>query len=272
MRSEKRHYQARDFAPYNGNPQTESIRLDKAKRDGAVARIVQESLHKTHGATLSWDLPIAVIDKNPLRAAIIEEGLHAAGHTSVVRIDDTAELLDRIRAIDPDVILIDLESDVLEQMFKVSRSVAPPVAMFVDRSDAATIDAAIDAGVSAYIVDGLRKDRVKPILDMTISRFNAFAKLKKELETAKSQLDDRKTIDRAKALVMGAKAIPEEQAYALMRHVAITKTRRSPRLPVPSSPLRSCCDDKGAPHWICASDRAPRGESPAFRCCAGRRD
>ncbi len=84
-------------------------------------------------------------------------------------------------------------------MFKVSRSVARPVAMFVDRSDAATIDAAIDAGVSAYIVDGLRKDRAKPILDMTISRFNAFAKLKKELELTKSQLDDRKTIDRAKA-------------------------------------------------------------------------
>jgi CheY-like chemotaxis protein len=107
-----------------------------------------------------------------------------------VRIDDTAELLDRIRAIDPDVILIDLESpsrDVLEQMFKVSRSVARPVAMFVDRSDAATIDAAIDAGVSAYIVDGLRKDRIKTILDMTISRFNAFAKLKKELETAISR-------------------------------------------------------------------------------------
>jgi response regulator NasT len=135
---------------------------------------------------LSRDLRIAVIDQNPLRAAIIEEGLRAAGHTSVVRIDDTAELLDRIRAIDPDVILIDLESpsrDVLEQMFKVSRSVARPVAMFVDRSDAATID----AGVSAYIVDGLRKDRIKTILDMTISRFNAFAKLKKELETAISR-------------------------------------------------------------------------------------
>jgi response regulator NasT len=178
---------------------------------------------------LSRDLRIAVIDQNPLRAAIIEEGLRAAGHTSVVRIDDTAELLDRIRAIDPDVILIDLESpsrDVLEQMFKVSRSVARPVAMFVDRSDAATIDAAIDAGVSAYIVDGLRKDRIKTILDMTISRFNAFAKLKKELETAKSRLDDRKAIDRAKALVMRAKAIPEEQAYALMRHVAMNENKK----------------------------------------------
>ncbi|HEX3495250.1 MAG TPA: ANTAR domain-containing protein [Methylocella sp.] len=178
---------------------------------------------------MSRDLRIAVIDQNPLRAAIIEEGLRAAGHTSVVRIDDTAELLDRIRAIDPDVILIDLESpsrDVLEQMFKVSRSVARPVAMFVDRSDAATIDAAIDAGVSAYIVDGLRKDRIKTILDMTISRFNAFAKLKKELETAKSRLDDRKAIDRAKALVMRAKAIPEEQAYALMRHVAMNENKK----------------------------------------------
>jgi two-component system, response regulator / RNA-binding antiterminator len=178
---------------------------------------------------LSRDLRIAVIDKNPLRAAILEDGLRAAGHISVVHIDDTADLLDRIHAIDPDVILIDLESpsrDVLEHMFKVSRSVARPVAMFVDRSDAAMIDEAIDAGISAYIVDGLRKDRVKPILDITISRFNAFAKLKKELESAKTQLEDRKMIDRAKQLVMRAKAIPEDQAYALMRQAAMNENKK----------------------------------------------
>ncbi len=178
---------------------------------------------------MSRDLRIAVIDKNPLRAAILEDGLRAAGHISVVHIDDTADLLDRIHAIDPDVILIDLESpsrDVLEHMFKVSRSVARPVAMFVDRSDAAMIDEAIDAGISAYIVDGLRKDRVKPILDITISRFNAFAKLKKELESAKTQLEDRKMIDRAKQLVMRAKAIPEDQAYALMRQVAMNENKK----------------------------------------------
>ena len=178
---------------------------------------------------MSRDLRIAVIDKNPLRAAILEDGLRTAGHMSVVHIDDTADLLERIHAIDPDVILIDLESpsrDILEHMFKVSRSVARPIAMFVDRSDAAMIDAAIDAGVSAYIVDGLQKDRVKPILDTTISRFNAFAKLKKELETVKSQLEDRKVIDRAKALVMRAKAIPEEQAYALVRQVATNENKK----------------------------------------------
>jgi two-component system, response regulator / RNA-binding antiterminator len=178
---------------------------------------------------LNRDLRIAVIDKNPQRAAILEEGLRAAGHRNVVRIDDTADLLDRIRAIDPDVILIDLESpsrDVLEQMFKVSRSVARPVAMFVDQSEAAMIDAAIDAGVSAYIVHGFRKDRVKPILDLTISRFNAFAKLKQELEMARSQLEDRKAVERAKALVMRAKSIPEEQAYALMRQVAMNENKK----------------------------------------------
>jgi len=174
-------------------------------------------------------LRIVVIDKNPLRAAILEAGLYEAGHSDVVRVDDTADVLDRIRAIDPDVILIDLESpsrDVLEQMFQVSRVVARPVAMFVDHSDTAMINAAIDAGVSAYIVDGLRKERIKPILDTTISRFNAFAKLKDELERTKSLLEDRKIIDRAKSLVMRAKGISEDEAYAMMRKAAMNENKK----------------------------------------------
>jgi response regulator NasT len=175
------------------------------------------------------DLRIAVIDKNPVRAAILEEGLREARHLSVVRIDDTVDLLDRLRELDPDVILIDLESpsrDVLEQMFQVSRTVARPVAMFVDRSDSAMIEAAIEAGVSAYIVDGLRKERIKAILDTTISRFNAFAKLKEELAQTKSQLEDRKLIDRAKALIMRAKSVSEEEAYALMRKAAMNENKK----------------------------------------------
>jgi response regulator NasT len=88
------------------------------------------------------------------------------------------------------------------------------------------INAAIDAGVSAYIVDGLRKERIKPILDITIRRFNAFTKLKDELESTKLQLEDRKAIDRAKALVMKAKAIPEEQAYAMMRKTAMNENKK----------------------------------------------
>src|ERR1051325_1907692 len=112
---------------------------------------------------------IAVVDENPNRAAILEDGLREAGHVQVVRIDETAHLLARICAIDPDVILIDLENpsrDVLEQMFQVSRAVRRPIAMFVDQSDAAATEASAEAGVSAYIVDGLKKERVKPILDL----------------------------------------------------------------------------------------------------------
>src|SRR6266550_8132328 len=130
-------------------------------------------------------LKIAIVDENPLRAAILEEGLRDAGHHNVALIAERTNLLHRLTTLDPDVILIDLESpsrDVLEQMFQVSRVVKRPVAMFVDQSDSASIQASVDAGVSAYIVDGLKKERIKPILDLCISRFNAFSKLQDELE------------------------------------------------------------------------------------------
>ena len=104
----------------------------------------------------------------------------------------------RIAEIEPDVIVIDLENpnrDMLENMFQLSRAVKRPIAMFVDRSDQASIEAAVDAGVSAYVVDGLKQERVKPILDMAISRFNAFSRMARELEEARSELEDRK-VDR----------------------------------------------------------------------------
>ena len=109
-------------------------------------------------------LKIVIVDESPVRAAILEDGLREAGYGNVVRIEGTANLLARIYPIDPDVILIDLENpsrDVLEQMFQVSRVVKRPVAMFVDQADSASIQASVDAGVSAYIVDGLKKERIK---------------------------------------------------------------------------------------------------------------
>src|SRR3989440_9491805 len=138
---------------------------------------------------------IVIVDESPIRAAILEEGLREAGFTRVVHISEMQSLLARIYSIDPDVILIDLEDpsrDVLEQMFQVSRAVKRPVAMFVDQSDRASIEAAVDAGVSAYIVGGLRKERVQNILDLCISRFNAFSRLEGELERTRSALEERK--------------------------------------------------------------------------------
>ena len=172
---------------------------------------------------------IVIVDESPIRAAILEEGLREAGFTGVVHIGEMQSLLSRIYALDPDVILIDLENpsrDILEQMFQVSRAVRRPIAMFVDQSDAASIQASVDAGVSAYIVDGLKKERIKPILDLCISRFNAFAKLQDELDRAKSALEDRKVIDRAKGILMKLKGLTEEEAYVLLRSTAMREKKK----------------------------------------------
>ncbi len=174
-------------------------------------------------------LKIVIVDESPVRAAILEEGLREAGFSQVVRIEETANLLARIYAIDPDVIVIDLESpsrDVLEQMFQVSRIVKRPVAMFVDQSDSASIQASVDAGVSAYIVDGLKKERMKHILDLCISRFNAFHRLEEELARTKTALEDRKVIDRAKGILMKMKNLNEEEAYKLLRTTAMNQERK----------------------------------------------
>ena len=172
---------------------------------------------------------IVIVDESSIRAAILEEGLREAGFMGVTRISEMHNLLARIYSLDPDVILIDLENpsrDVLEQMFQVSRAVRRPIAMFVDQSDSASIQASVDAGVSAYIVDGLKKERIKPILDLCISRFNAFSKLQGELERAKSALEDRKVIDRAKGILMKLKGLTEDEAYVLLRSTAMREKKK----------------------------------------------
>src|SRR5246500_1593680 len=172
---------------------------------------------------------IVIVDESPIRAAILEEGLREAGFTGVVHISEMQSLLARIYALDPDVILIDLENpsrDVLEQMFQVSRAVRRPIAMFVDQSDAASIQASVDAGVSAYIVDGLKKERVKPILDLCISRFNAFSRLQAELDRTRTALEERKVIERAKGILMKVRQLSEEEAYALLRKTAMNENRK----------------------------------------------
>src|SRR5437588_920659 len=172
---------------------------------------------------------IVIVDESPIRAAILEEGLREAGVTGVVHIREMESLLARIYALDPDIILIDLEDpsrDVLEQMFQVSRAVRRPIAMFVDQSDTASIQASVDAGVSAYIVDGLKRERIKSIIDLCISRFNAFAKLQDELEKTKSALEERKVIDRAKGILMKVKGLTEDEAYVLMRSTAMREKKK----------------------------------------------
>ncbi len=175
------------------------------------------------------DLSILIIDENRIRASIIEEGLREAGHARVVVIHDVNEVGRAIEHNMPDVVCIDLENpkrDTLEHFFSLSRAIQRPIAMFVDRSDSGMIEKAVEAGVSAYVVDGLKKERVKPILDMAISRFNAFSRLTRELEEARSALEERKIIDQAKGILMKTRGLSEPEAYALLRSTAMNQNRR----------------------------------------------
>ena len=174
-------------------------------------------------------LKIVIVDENPIRAVVLEDALREAGHANVVRLDETSQLVARICAVDPDIVIIDLETPrraVLEQMFEVSRAVKRPVAMFVEESDKAAIEAAVDAGVSAYIVGGLRKERVANIVDLCISRFNSFARLREELERVRGALEERKVIDRAKGILMTAKNLTEDAAYGLLRKTAMNENKK----------------------------------------------
>lgn len=174
-------------------------------------------------------LAVLVFDENRVRASIIEEGLRQAGHEHVTVMHDVNGVARRIIESNPDVIVISLENpnrDRLEAMFQLSRVVKRPVAMFVDRSDLASIEAAVEAGVSAYVVDGLKRERVKPILHMAVTRFNAYANLTRELEEARSELDNRKLIDQAKGILMQSRSLREEDAYHLMRKTAMNQNRK----------------------------------------------
>jgi response regulator NasT len=172
---------------------------------------------------------ILLVDQNLIRASILEEGLREAGYGDVLVVRDVQDLLKRIVAAEPDVIFIDLENpnrDVLEQMFQVSRLVPRPIALFVDRSDAEMTRAAVEAGVSAYVVDGLKKERVQAILELAVSRFEVFSQLRGELEQARQALEERKVIERAKGILMKERGITEEAAYALLRKAAMNGNRK----------------------------------------------
>jgi response regulator NasT len=172
---------------------------------------------------------IVIVDDSGARASVLEEGLREAGYDDIHFVPPRGAFVARIERMAPDVVLMDLGSpsrDTLEEMLLVSRALAKPIAMFVDQSDETMIGAAIDAGVSAYVVDGLRKDRVKPILELAVRRFTAFSRMQSELDEARTALANRKTIDKAKAILMAQRGLNEPDAYALLRSTAMNQGRR----------------------------------------------
>lgn len=172
----------------------------------------------------SRPLKILIIDSNDERAAVVESGLSDYGDAQILRVGLLTDLARQVEEIQPDVIFVDVDSpdrDTLESMRNVSDIAPRPIVMFVEESEASLAEEALRAGVSAYIVDGLSAKRVKPILDVAILRFKVFQTMREELDRAKSDLAGRKTIERAKGLLMQQRNVTEEEAYKLLRTTAM---------------------------------------------------
>jgi response regulator NasT len=169
---------------------------------------------------------VLVVDPDPARAALVVEGL-AGVHPLEVR---QAAIFDETEAarFGPDVVVVAADSpdrDTLESLQESSVSNPRPVVMFVDRSEPGVAEQAVRAGVAAYIVDGLAPARVRSILEVAMSRFQLMNQLRQDLEKAKADLASRKTVERAKALLMKERGLEEEQAYKLLRKLSMDTGR-----------------------------------------------
>ncbi|TAJ92820.1 MAG: ANTAR domain-containing protein [Reyranella sp.] len=178
---------------------------------------------------VSKPLSVVLIDDNPARAEIVESGLRDAGYVLLARLDGTYDLAARVSVLQPDVIVISIDNpgrDAIEDLRRTTEQQPRPIALFADRSDPATIAAGMEAGVSAYVVKGLTQDRVQPVVDVAVAHFNRYHTMREELERARLSLVERKTVDRAKGLLMEQKGIGEEAAYKLLRKLAMDQNKR----------------------------------------------
>jgi response regulator NasT len=178
---------------------------------------------------MSDPLTIIVVEQDRARALQIIDALKESGDHRVQVLGDGAGLARRVAEIRPDLVLIDIHSpsrDTLEELALASGPTERPVAVFVDRSDSGLTKAAIEAGISAYVVDGLRPERIRPVLDAAIARFHMFHRMRSELAATRAALEERKIVDRAKGFIMRAKGISEDEAYALLRRTAMDQGKK----------------------------------------------
>ncbi|MFG5383761.1 ANTAR domain-containing response regulator [Yoonia sp. R2-816] len=178
---------------------------------------------------MNSDLRILVVESVPERARDIMSALNAAGWTDVKALAQIAALDRTVREYVPDIVLIDLanpDRDTLEHISHATETSKRAVALFVDHTDHNLTKAALNAGVSAYVVDGLKMERIKPVLETAIARFKVMRQLQSELDAAKQALEDRKTIDRAKGILMRQRQVSEDEAYRLLRKAAMDKSRK----------------------------------------------
>ena len=174
-------------------------------------------------------LCVLLIDDDQDRRALLQEALHAAGFAVVVGEEAGSALGNMVRKLQPDVIVIDADSpdrDTVEDMCCIARDMPRPVVMFTHDEDTEKMRTAIRAGVSAYVVGSVPSERVKPIVEVAVLRFEQHQALRIELQQARTSLADRKVIDRAKGIIMRQRRCDEDAAYQALRKLAMDRNRR----------------------------------------------
>lgn len=172
---------------------------------------------------------ILLVDNSEERARTLTRALEICGYRSVTQIPTRAQIWEEIGRINPDVILIDVESptrDTLEQLNWIRDRNPKPVVLFTQDSDAQSIQAAINSGVSAYVVDGAQAERVRPAIEIAMATFHSFQSLRDELDQTKATLEDTYAINRAKAVLSNTKGYTEDQAYHHLRRIAMNQKRK----------------------------------------------
>ena len=172
---------------------------------------------------------VLVVDEFPERGSVLRQGLERAGYEVAGILSSSLELLQVVERLAPDVIIIDTDSpsrDALEHLCVMGRDRPRPIVMFAADDDATTIRDAVRAGVSAYVVDGLEPERVKAIVEVACARFEELQGLRTELAEANRRLSERKLVERAKGLLMKQRGVDEEEAYRLLRGLAMNRGKR----------------------------------------------
>ncbi|MDF9392344.1 MULTISPECIES: ANTAR domain-containing response regulator [Methylococcus] len=174
-------------------------------------------------------LRIMLVDEDDERSAVLQEALAEAGYRVVARLRNEENLALAVGEYKPDMVIIDMEApgrDTLEQMREVSRDNPKPIVLFSNNRDSEFIRQAVRAGVSAYVVDGLSRERILPIVEVAMARFSEFQVLRRELEDTRAQLADRKLVEKAKGLLMKHRGLSEDEAYQSLRKTAMARNQR----------------------------------------------
>jgi len=174
-------------------------------------------------------LRVMLVDDDTERLSMLEQALVAEGHTVAARLDTHADLPSAVERCQPEVIFIDVDApgrDTLESLGQLNREHPRPIVLFAARSDAETTRRAVHAGVSAYVVDGLHPTRLSSLLEVAIARFELHQALRQELDQARTRLADQRDIEKAKGLLMKRRNLDEQQAYSLLRRMAMDRKQR----------------------------------------------